>query len=220
MLTFLAGKSADNTKFMPQLDLLTFFTQFFWAILCLFLFYFFVSKLILPELTRVLKYRSKASALSSTSDRLDASSHTGQEGSEHTFSHSSGKSGSSTLYQYAISSSARVLTEARQKRDNFLDSVTSSKTIGERSVSTNSTDSYPSLSPSDEGVIKSGKQNKPSLNEEGSRSHSKSSKSSKSSIPLEATKRSESAKGSKGAKNSKNPSRDPKNSKGGDSSKS
>ena len=205
---------------MPQLDLLTFFTQFFWAILCLFLFYFFVSKLILPELTRVLKYRSKASALSSTSDRHDALSHTGQEGGGDTLSHSSGKSGSSALYQYAISSSARVLTEARQKRDTFLDSVTSSKTVnpgGERSVSTNSIDSSAS-SPSDRESVKSGKQNKPGG--EGQKNPLKSSKSSKSSVAPEAIKKSEGAKGSKGLKSSKNLSRDPKNSKGGDTSKS
>lgn len=208
---------------MPQLDLLTFFTQFFWAILCLFLFYFFVSKLILPELTRVLKYRSKASSLSGTGDRPDALSHAGQEGSKDTFSQSSGKSGSSTLYQYAIGSSARVLTEARQKRDSFLDGVTSNKTVnasGERSVSTNSTDPYSPSSSSDGGVAKSSKQNRLTLNGEGSKNPLKSSKSSKSSGGTEATKRSESAKGSKGLKSSKNPSRESKNSKGGDTSKS
>ena len=206
---------------MPQLDLLTFFTQFFWAILCLFLFYFFVSKLILPELTRVLKYRSKASALSSTSDRHDALSHTGQEGGGDTLSHSSGKSGSSALYQYAISSSARVLTEARQKRDTFLDSVTSSKTVnagGERSVSTSSIDSSSPSSPSDREAVKSDKQNKPSG--ESQKNSLKSSKSSKSSVAPETIKKSEGAKSSKGLKSSKNPSRDPKNSKGGDTSKS
>lgn len=205
---------------MPQLDLLTFFTQFFWAILCLFLFYFFVSKLILPELTRVLKYRSKASALSSTSDRHDALSHTGQEGGGDTLSHSSGKSGSSALYQYAISSSARVLTEARQKRDTFLDSVTSNKTVnagGERSVSTSSIDSSPS-SPSDREAVKSGKQNK--LSGESQKSSLKNSKGSKSSAAPETMKKSEGAKSSKGLKSSKNPSRDPKNSRGGDTPKS
>ena len=201
---------------MPQLDLLTFFTQFFWAILCLFLFYFFVSKLILPELTRVLKYRSKASSLSGAGDRLDALSHAGQEGSGDTFSQSSGKSGSSTLYQYAIGSSARVLTEARKKRDTFLDGVTSSKTVsasGERSVSTNSTDPYSQSSFGNKGVVKSGKQNKPTLNGENSKNPLKSSKSSKSSGGTEAIKRPENTKGSKGLKNSKNPSRDSKNSK-------
>ena len=215
--------SVDNTKFMPQLDLLTFFTQFFWAILCLFLFYFFVSKLILPELTRVLKYRSKASALSGAGDRPDAVSHAGQEGGGDTLSQSSEKSGSSTLYQYAIGNSARVLTEARKKRDTFLDNVTSSKTVsatGERSVSTNSTDSYSSLSSSDREAVKSGKPNKHNLSEEGSKTPLKSSKSSKSSGAGESTKRSESAKGSKSLKSSKNLSRDFRNSKGGDASKS
>lgn len=204
---------------MPQLDLLTFFTQFFWAIFCLFLFYFFVSKLILPELTRVLKYRSKASALSSTGDRLDVVSHTGEEGGRDALPHSSRKSGSSTLYQYAISSSARVLTEARRKKDTFLDSVTSNKTVsasGERSVSTNSIDSY---SPSSGEGVRSDKQNKPSLGAEGSKSPLKGSKSSKSSGAPEATKRSEGAKGSKNLKSSKAFSRDSKNSKGPDSSK-
>ena len=187
---------------MPQLDLLTFFTQFFWAILCLFLFYFFVSKLILPELTRVLKYRSKASAvLSSTGDRHDITSHAGQEGVSDTFSHSSGKSGSSTLYKYAISSSTRVLIEARQKKDTFLDSVTSNRavsTTGERSVSSSSNSGHTPKAPtkpaksasittgeteSDKTKSSGGeidpKQGQSSINLEGSKGSSKSSKSTK-----------------------------------------
>lgn len=211
---------------MPQLDLLTFFTQFFWAVLCLFLFYFFVSKLILPELTRVLKYRSKASALSNAGDRLDLVSHAGQDGSSETFSHSSAKSGSSTLYQYAINSSARALTEARQKRNTFLDSVISGKAVGtERSISKGSESPY-STSSSNVTTTRSvkvqGEVNiKQSKNSDNLKNSAKSSKSSKSlsAIP-ETIKKSESAKSSKGLKGSKNLSRDSKSSKEPDSFKS
>lgn len=112
---------------MPQLDLLTFFTQFFWAVLCLFIFYFFVSKLILPELTRVLKYRSKASAFSTSGERLDLLSQRTEQGISDSLSDSSGRSGSSALYQYACTSSARMLMQARQRRDTFLSQVTSGK---------------------------------------------------------------------------------------------
>lgn len=44
---------------MPQLETSTFFSQFFWTILCLFLLYFYIHKHILPQITRLSKYRSK-----------------------------------------------------------------------------------------------------------------------------------------------------------------
>ena len=103
-----------------------------------------MNKLILPELTRVLKYRCKASALSSAGDRLDTISQRGQEETSNGLSRPVGKSGSSALYQYAISSSARVLTEARKKKETFLNGVTSGKAVdatslsGKRSNSTSS----------------------------------------------------------------------------------
>lgn len=112
---------------MPQLDLLTFFTQFFWAVLCLFVFYFFVNKLILPELTRVLKYRAKASLLSTSGDKVESISQGEEQGISHGLSRSSARSGSSALYQSSCSSSVRLLMEAQQKRNTFLERVSSSQ---------------------------------------------------------------------------------------------
>ena len=218
-----------NTRCMPQLDLLTFFTQFFWAILCLFVFYFFVNKLILPELTRVLKYRSKASALYSAGDRPDMISQRGKESSSDNLSHSVGKSGSSALYQYAISSSVRVLMEAREKRDTFLNGVTSGKAVnangysstsspsGETSKSessmqtapTKSTKSDPTSAQAPERDQKmksfskeeSKKVHKPSLNPESDRNSQKtSSKGSSKSSSKGSSKGSKSLKGGDGSK--------------------
>lgn len=158
---------------MPQLDLLTFFTQFFWAVLCLFIFYFFVSKLILPELTRVLKYRSKASAFSTSGETLNAlPQQSGQETSNQV-SHpsSSGRSGSSALYQYACSSSSRVLMEAQQRRDTFLNKVISKKGESEKGFTSQAT----------EGEDQ--KQDSSSLHSENFKSSSKNSKTSKNKNP-------------------------------------
>lgn len=150
---------------MPQLDLLTFFTQFFWSVLCLFTFYFFVNKFIIPELTRVLKYRSKAAAFSTSSDKLDGLSQQDTHGISGSLSNSSERSGSSALYQYACHSSARVLTQARERRDTFLSSVISGENVN--------TDLLSNKDESEKNSIKSSRDSK--------RSSAKNSKDSKSS---------------------------------------
>ena len=215
---------------MPQLDLLTFFTQFFWAILCLFTLYFFVNKLILPELTRVLKYRSKASALSTpgSGEKLDTTSQRDQKGISDTFSHSSKRSGSSTLYQYACNNSLRVLIEARQKRDTFLDGVTSSKAIkadsfsrgNELGIGSSSGKGFASkASPDSDSQVSSGLTAKERSSIKATRSsssfaqtskgdkkrksfNSKNPKSSEGVRRLESSKNSKSSKNFKGSKES------------------
>lgn len=52
---------------MPQLDSVTFFTQFFWTMCCLFVFHFCVSKWIIPSFTRAQKSRAKIAANSNSS---------------------------------------------------------------------------------------------------------------------------------------------------------
>jgi hypothetical protein len=44
---------------MPQLDQVTYFSQFFWLCIFYFTFYVFVVKLYLPKISRILKLRSK-----------------------------------------------------------------------------------------------------------------------------------------------------------------
>jgi len=44
---------------MPQLDQVTYFSQFFWLCFFYFVFYVFVVKLYLPKISRILKLRSK-----------------------------------------------------------------------------------------------------------------------------------------------------------------
>ena len=105
---------------MPQLDLLSFFTQFFWTVLCIFLFYIFVYKLILPELSRVLKYRSKAAASSVSEDRSYSLSTKEKQSCDHDQRfHTDQRSASETLYKKAVSSGVRVLAEVKTRRDNF-----------------------------------------------------------------------------------------------------
>lgn len=49
---------------MPQLDPVTFFSQFFWLCLFFFAFYFVISKDFLPKMGRILKFRKKKLGLS------------------------------------------------------------------------------------------------------------------------------------------------------------
>jgi hypothetical protein len=42
---------------MPQLDLITFFPQFFWCFLCFICFFLYVSFYIIPNMTSILKFR-------------------------------------------------------------------------------------------------------------------------------------------------------------------
>ncbi|RYE27691.1 MAG: hypothetical protein EOP45_00105 [Sphingobacteriaceae bacterium] len=126
-------KIKKSKRYMPQLDLLTFFTQFFWAILSFFIFYFFVTKLILPEFTRVLKYRSKVSALSSNSGDTNPSSITKGHGALY-LSDRFGKSSLSTLSQYAVHNSARVLMQARQRKETFLSRVMQPSIVNSQST--------------------------------------------------------------------------------------
>lgn len=58
---------------MPQLDSVTFFTQFFWTILSVFVFHFCVSKWIVPAFSRAQKSRSKVATLNSKSSSSDKS---------------------------------------------------------------------------------------------------------------------------------------------------
>ena len=50
---------------MPQLDLVTFFSQFFWLCVFFFGFYFVISKDFLPKMARILKFRKKKKNISS-----------------------------------------------------------------------------------------------------------------------------------------------------------
>ena len=50
---------------MPQLDQVTFFSQFFWLCIFFFGFYFVISKDFLPKMGRIFKYRKKRVSLSS-----------------------------------------------------------------------------------------------------------------------------------------------------------
>lgn len=110
---------------MPQLDLLTFFTQFFWGILSLFLFYAFVSKYIIPELTRVLKYRAKASLSSTSQGSVDLMALKDSGDASDDFSHFSEKAGARNIYDDGTYKSIRVLLKARKKRDTFLTRILS-----------------------------------------------------------------------------------------------
>jgi hypothetical protein len=44
---------------MPQLDLVTFFPQFFWCFVCFFFLFFFFSYSIIPKIAITLKFRKK-----------------------------------------------------------------------------------------------------------------------------------------------------------------
>jgi len=44
---------------MPQLDLLTFFPQFFWCFVCFFGFFLYFSFYIIPQIATILKFRKK-----------------------------------------------------------------------------------------------------------------------------------------------------------------
>jgi len=44
---------------MPQLDLLTFFPQFFWCFVCFFGFFLYFSYYIIPQIATILKFRKK-----------------------------------------------------------------------------------------------------------------------------------------------------------------
>jgi hypothetical protein len=44
---------------MPQLDLLTFFPQFFWCFICFFGFFLYFSYYIIPQIATILKFRKK-----------------------------------------------------------------------------------------------------------------------------------------------------------------
>ncbi len=59
---------------MPQLDSVTFFTQFFWTILSVFVFHFCLSKWIVPAFSRAQKSRSKVATLNSKSSLSDTTS--------------------------------------------------------------------------------------------------------------------------------------------------
>lgn len=44
---------------MPQLDLISFFPQIFWCIILFFVFFFYFSCQIIPQIARILKFRKK-----------------------------------------------------------------------------------------------------------------------------------------------------------------
>ncbi|YP_001874765.1 ATP synthase F0 subunit 8 (mitochondrion) [Hemiselmis andersenii] len=62
---------------MPQLDLITFFPQFFWCFICFFGFFLYFSYYIIPQIATILKFRQKKliALANEINQKKDGSSH-------------------------------------------------------------------------------------------------------------------------------------------------
>ena len=96
---------------MPQLDQVTFFSQYFWLCLLFFTFYLFLYKHFLPKMSRILKYRKRKVALS-------------QQGIS-TMEQENEKAGSSyqTLLFSGLSHSASLFDGSLKQLDSWLSQV-------------------------------------------------------------------------------------------------
>ena len=96
---------------MPQLDPVTFFSQFFWLCVFFFGFYFVISKDFLPKLGRILKFRKKKIHLSTEG--------VGSAHQENEKVHASSKA----LVENGLNTSSNLLLSHLQNIDNWLSSV-------------------------------------------------------------------------------------------------
>lgn len=120
---------------MPQLETSTFFSQFFWTILCLFALYFYVYKYILPQITRLSKLRSKKNASSSSlaknSDNITQTDLNNVRAQLNSLDSDPDKQkqACATLLQYAMEKGISTLSHIRNVEHLFLLYLTNCKYI-------------------------------------------------------------------------------------------
>ena len=99
---------------MPQLDQVTFFSQFFWLCVFFFGFYFVISKDFLPKMGRILKFRKKKMNLSAEGVQ---SMHQENE---------KVRASSKAVVENGLNTSSNLLLSHLQSMESFLNSVITS----------------------------------------------------------------------------------------------